>query len=229
LREYRHNSFGYTFCFLQNVTWGCLFEKPLVSFALEIQKSIQHRLNLLMPGWNLFEVIRSHQWRSIVAANRSLELDDPDAYVRKALCDSSREIFHLRHHLMHVDFLAVQCESNGCVVVRGIRWGTFSNLISNSDPECCEIKFSKKNLCFDFCPRTTLELSEYEGQAAYKQSDYHCNAGSDGSPGCPVDVTGRADGPAFTEAFFPTHSLIPLWIGRHFAMSRNCPQGASNA
>ena len=27
----------------------------------------------------------------------------------------------------------------------------------------------------------------------------------------------------------PTHSLIPLWIGRHFAMGGNCPQGVRYA
>lgn len=217
LPESRNNSFGDAACLFDGIPRG-LLEEPFMERALKIQESLKHRLDLFESGWNRLEVVRSLQWHPIVAANHSLKRNDLNPSICKALGNFTRKVLNFGHHLMHVDLLAVQRQPNGRVVMRGIRWGTFSDVISDGNPECCDIKFSKKNQGFDSCPRPSLDLGKYQRQATDKQSDYHCNASSNGGPRSPVHVTSRTDGPAFTEAFLPTHSLIPLWTGRHFAM-----------
>lgn len=229
LLDARNSSLGYAICFNQDVTWGRLIEEPLMALDSKIQESLEHGLYLLKPSWNLLEVFGSLQRNAVIAADHSLKFDNPDTGICKALGNACRKVLDFCHYLMHVDFLAVQGETHRCVVMSSIPWRSLGNLISNSDPECREIKFCEKDHCLNFGSRSPFQLSEYERQTADKKSDYHSNTGADCSPGCPVYVTGRADGPAFTNAFLPTHSLIPLWIGRHFAMGRDCPQGASNA
>lgn len=52
---------------------------------------------------------------------------------------------------------------------------------------------------------------------------------TDSRPSIPVDAAGVTKPPTLANSIQHAHSLIPLWIGRHFAMGRISPQEARNA
>ncbi|WP_303748380.1 hypothetical protein [Stenotrophomonas pigmentata] len=62
-----------------------------------------------------------------------------------------------------------------------------------------------------------------------KQRKNHSPHGAHRSPSIPPNHAILREWPALANTFHPTHSLIPLWIKRHFAMGMSCPQEASDA
>lgn len=66
------------------------------------------------------------------------------------------------------------------------------------------------------------------GKQDSKEGSYRCGPSTGSTPRSPVDATCIAQPPALANAIHHAHSLIPLWIGPHFAMGGNYPREASD-